>query len=340
MPSALRRALPWALGLLGLAALGLLQARPDLLQTLRRGAVDPQQAPCDLARGQACLARFPDGLELRLSASTPLRPGSPAVWTVTASDPDLDLRAIELSGVSMAMGTTVLRAEREGPGRFRAEGALPACGGAAMLWRADLLVQTGERERVAVLQFWTEEEKSAATPRGAALPGAPPPTFGDFTLQTATGPLRLSDLRGQLVMLYFGYTACPDVCPTTLATMGAALRTLTPAQQARVSGLMVSLDPARDTLERLAVYTGHFHERIRGGTVEERELDALTADWGVAWAIAPLPGSAAGYAVDHPTDSLLLDGEGRLLERLPHGMGSEAMAERLRLALGEPGSTR
>ncbi len=329
------RALPWALGV---AILLLLWRKPGLLQDLRlRGA--GESAPdeqCELGAGKACTARFSDGLELDIQVEAqPLRPGQPTRWTVQSSDASAELSRIELTGVSMPMGLTLLPLSAGTPGTWSAEGALPSCGGAPMMWRADVLLQSKGRERVAAFQFWTEGDEStpAGPPRGAGRPDAPAPTFGDFELQTRDGPLRLSQLQGQVVLLYFGYTACPDVCPTTMATLGSALRTLEPAQQEQVSGLLVSLDPARDGLERLMVYSGHFHERFRGGTATDTELETITADWDISWRVTPLSGSAMSYAVDHPTHSLLLGRDGRVIEKIPHGSSSEEVAARIAAAL-------
>lgn len=329
------RALPW---IMGVAVLLLLWRRPGLLQDLRlrgQGETAPQEQ-CELATGKACTARFSDGLELSIQvAELPLRPGQPARWKIQSSDPEAALSRIELTGVSMPMGLTLLPLTGGPDGTWTAEGALPSCGGTPMMWRADVLLQAQGRERVAAFQFWTEGDESTPSgpPRGAGRPDAPEPGFGDFELQTRDGPLRLSQLQGQVVLLYFGYTACPDVCPTTMATLGSALRRLEPAQQEQVTGLLVSLDPARDGLERLMVYSGHFHERFRGGTATEAELDTITADWDISWQVTPLSGSAMSYAVDHPTHSLLLGRDGRLIEKIPHASSSEEVAARIDAAL-------
>lgn len=331
------RALPW---LLGVAVLLVLWRKPGLVQDLRllgRGEPAPEEQ-CELAAGEPCVARFADGLELSIQVeSAPLRPGQPAGWTVRSSDSTVRLTGIELTGVSMPMGLTLLPLKVTGASTWTAEGALPSCGGAAMMWRADVAVESASGPRIAAFQFWTEgDETSPSTPpRGAGRPDAPEPGFGDFTLTTRDGPLRLSDLRGQVVLLYFGYTACPDICPTTMATLGSALRKLSPEQQAQVTGLLVSLDPARDGLERLMVYSGHFHERFRGGTASEAELDTITADWDISWRVTPLSGSAMSYAVDHPTHSLLVGRDGRVIKRLAHGSSSDEVAADIAAALAD-----
>ena len=89
---------------------------------------------------------------------------------------------------------------------------------------------------------------------------------GDFTLRSADGPLSLKDLRGKVVILFFGYTSCADVCPISLATIANAFSKLTNVELKRIRSLFISLDPERDTPERLRKFTGYFHPNIVGVT--------------------------------------------------------------------------
>jgi protein SCO1/2 len=93
---------------------------------------------------------------------------------------------------------------------------------------------------------------------------SPDPAF-NFTLSGANGDVSLSDYRGKLVLIYFGYTFCPDICPATLANAAQALRELGP-QAEEVQVIMISLDPERDTPEKLARYMAHFHPSFIGVT--------------------------------------------------------------------------
>ena len=332
-----------ALGLAGwglfIGALVVLWRDPTLLQRLRHGELHPPSPDaCELATGQPCIARFDDGLELSLQVTPAgFMPGTDATWTIQASDPQVQVTGLELTGVSMPMGLTTLAVQPAGPGQWLAQGRLPLCTVTQMEWRADVLLEGAGRERVAAFQFWTTGQApppvEAVPGRGAGAPDAPAPTYGDFTVQTAQGPLSLADLRGKLVLLYFGYTACPDVCPTTLLTLGAALRLLDAAEQEQVVGLMVSLDPGRDGLERLHTYTSHFHPAFRGGTTDDASLDRITADWGVSWRVVPLGGSAMSYAVDHATYSILIGPDGAVHGRIEHGTSPEEVALRLRQVL-------
>lgn len=161
-------------------------------------------------------------------------------------------------------------------------------------------------------------------------------TYQPFWVETAGGRLALEDLRGQAVVVYFGYTSCPDFCPTTMATLAAAVAGLDPAARSRVTAVMVSLDPERDTPARLAEYVAFFDPSFHGGTRRPEELGPITQDWGVVYRKVPTPGSAMGWSIDHTTDAVLVGPDGRVIERIPHGTPPDQVRERLRAALGPP----
>src|SRR5262245_1106244 len=109
-----------------------------------------------------------------------------------------------------------------------------------------------------------------------------PPHATDFTLTAHTGKLtHLSDFRGKLVLLYFGYTFCPGICPTTLAEVTQALQTLGPKAAEKMQVLMVSVDPERDTADRLAAYLTHFNASFLGLTGTPEEISTTDAAYGI-----------------------------------------------------------
>lgn len=167
------------------------------------------------------------------------------------------------------------------------------------------------------------------------LGGPDRPDFGDFTLQSSEGPLALSSFAGKVVVVYFGYATCPDVCPTTLQTTAAAFKRLPPEDRARLAGLFVSVDPQRDTVEALATYAAFFDPLIRGVTGTEAEVRAVAKDWGVDFVQVPQPESALGYAVDHTGLLFVLNADGGLRVAMPHGVPLEVLLLELRAALAE-----
>jgi protein SCO1/2 len=171
---------------------------------------------------------------------------------------------------------------------------------------------------------WQPAREPAATPRVAEAPKG-----GDFTLQGPQGPVSLSDFRGQVVMLYFGYTWCPDICPTNLALFSRVMNELEPAERSQVQPVFVSVDPRRDNLARLQEYTEYFHTRLLGITGSDAEVAEAAALYGVAYQ-AVNPDTDENYAVDHSADTYLIDQQGRLLQRLPHGSSEGRLLKAIR----------
>jgi protein SCO1/2 len=163
---------------------------------------------------------------------------------------------------------------------------------------------------------------------------AVPPIGGDFRLDSAAGTLDLAQLRGQVVLIYFGYTWCPDICPTNLAFIAAALKGLTPAELSRVQVLFVSVDPARDDPARLATYAAWFHPKIRGVTGTPEQIAAAARRYGAAYQRVEQPASAAGYLVDHSAWTYLVDPQGRLVQTLGHATPPDAITAAIRHLLG------
>lgn len=317
---------------------------PDLPARLSASGTERavMEEGCDLAVG-ACSATFPDGeVEVALSPAAP-QGGAPIEVSVRSRGPTVPV-SLRLTGVDMNMGQVVAPLAPAGEGHS-AEINLPACTLAAMRWRLDVQLGEGESRRTATFGFWSGDRSAVtegsglhsdlAADRPLPEPG-PPPSYGDFEVRTADGPLRLSDWRGDPVIVYFGYASCPDVCPTSLARIGQAMAALTPEEQRRVHGLFISVDPDRDRTDRLRDYAQYFHPNLVGATAEPAVIDAITQDWGVFWRKVELPDSALGYAVDHGTSAYLIAPDGSLAEVLPHGMPRDWMVEAIRRQLDPP----
>ena len=141
---------------------------------------------------------------------------------------------------------------------------------------------------------------------------------GDFALSAISGPVALSDFEGKAVLVFFGYTHCPDVCPTDLARMGQVLNALTPAEKAGVRGLFISIDPERDTPQRIADYARFFHPSIIGLTGTPDDIDRIAKQYLVLYQKAEIGESQAGYLMDHSTKTYLIGRDGHLEKVLGH----------------------
>jgi protein SCO1/2 len=184
---------------------------------------------------------------------------------------------------------------------------------------------------------------ASGTAAPASAPATTPPPLG--ARETAYDPpraapaLRLTDqdgrpfdlasLRGEPVLVYFGYTHCPDVCPTTLADIREALRLV----DGPVSVVFVTIDPARDDAAAMKTYVDYYQSGFIGLTGSEAEIAAAAEAWGVAYRKLASD-SASGYAMAHSTDTYLVDGDGMLRHHLFFGAGPELIAERIQEVAG------
>jgi len=140
---------------------------------------------------------------------------------------------------------------------------------------------------------------------------------GDFTLQSADGPVALADFRGKVVLIYFGYANCPDACPLTMSNWAKAFKLLSADELSRVRGMLISVDPERDTPEMLKEYTAYFHPNIIGVTGSVDELQKVTALYRSDFVIEKEDGDAE-YEVAHMSFVYVIDPQGKVRDLLAH----------------------
>lgn len=156
----------------------------------------------------------------------------------------------------------------------------------------------------------------------------PPLPVTDFTLQTANNEVfRLSDQKGKIVLLFFGYTSCPDVCPVTLGTFKQVHERLGNDAQ-KVRFVMITADPERDTPEKVAAYASRFNSEFIGLSGSLSDLEPIWKQLGV-FVEKQDSGSAAGYLVSHTSSVYVLDPNGSLLMTFPYGTTEIDMANDL-----------
>jgi protein SCO1/2 len=144
---------------------------------------------------------------------------------------------------------------------------------------------------------------------------------------------QLSQQRGKVVLLFFGYTSCPDVCPTTLAEFRKVFAELGP-KSAQVRAVFITVDPERDTPDKIAAYVTIFHPDFLGLTGSPADLEAVYKAYGV-FREKQESGSAAGYLVSHTATVYVIDKQGNLRLTFPYGLGWEAMFKDIRHLLNE-----
>lgn len=155
----------------------------------------------------------------------------------------------------------------------------------------------------------------------------PAPTMAGLVYDDGE-PVDLSDLAGDVVLVYFGYTFCPDLCPTMLATVSRAVDDIGD-DAARVQAIMVTVDPTRDTPEALGDYVAHFSDRIRGVWGTEAEIRSVASGYGVTFTYDE-PGEDGYYLVSHTGSLFAIDPGGALRVVYPVEITSNALAADLR----------
>ena len=159
-------------------------------------------------------------------------------------------------------------------------------------------------------------------PQGGPI--AMPSTQGDFSLT------QLGD--NEIAIVSFGYTYCPDVCPMNQAVKRQALAQLSDAQRERVVPVMITVDPERDTLDRMSEYMQFFGSEFIGLVGSQAQLTDVAERYGVIWRRVEAPESAMAYTIDHSASLFLVNREGEILQRVlysptPHGLVSALESE-------------
>jgi cytochrome oxidase Cu insertion factor (SCO1/SenC/PrrC family) len=151
----------------------------------------------------------------------------------------------------------------------------------------------------------------------------------NFALTDQNGkPFHLSQLRGKVVLLFFGYTHCPDACPTTMAKLSQVYKLLGRNSE-QVMTLFVSVDPGRDTTSVLKSYLAYFHMNSVGLTGTKEEIDVVVKQYGAKYEIEQSD-SAAGYHINHSTDLYLLDQKGELARTFSYSDGTQVIVDGMR----------
>ena len=146
----------------------------------------------------------------------------------------------------------------------------------------------------------------------------------------------LDTFKGKLVVLFFGYTHCPDVCPTTLSDLAEAFKQMPKGTSAKVQVLFVTVDPERDTPDVLRAYVPYFDPSFLGLYGSQEQVALAAKEFRVVYRRQVEPG-AEGYLVDHSAGSYVLDGHGRMRLYLPYGHSPHDIASDLATLLQADG---
>jgi len=162
-----------------------------------------------------------------------------------------------------------------------------------------------------------------------------PDLGGDFTLQSDHGDVSLSDFKGKVAVIYFGYTHCPDVCITSLSKIAQALKTLPEEIRKQIQPIFITIDPERDDVEKVGNYARYFDKSFIGLSGELDNITAITKRYFYLFEKAPIEGSAVDYAMDHSSTMYIIGKETITKTLVHHADTTEALAEYLKEAVNE-----
>lgn len=201
-----------------------------------------------------------------------------------------------------------------------------------MLKRDALKLLAASALSISAAAVLTACSKDSVAFRGVNLTGAD--YARDFSLTDHHGQLRsIKDFQGKVVVVFFGFTQCPDVCPTSMQELAEVKQALG-ADGERLQGIFISVDPERDTLEMLKAYMENFDPSFLALRPTPEQLPALTKDFKIYY--KKVDGSTpTSYTMDHSAGSYVYDPQGRLRVYHRYGSGVEALTADVRLLLGE-----
>jgi len=199
----------------------------------------------------------------------------------------------------------------------------------SLIWMAVLIVLA----LLGLLIAGLISEKSAQAPAPVVSSGTPQ-VGGPFTLTDEKGAtVSDADFRGKYMLIYFGFTFCPDVCPTELQVMTGAVDALG-ADADKVQPLFITVDPARDTADVMATYVPQFSPRLKGLTGSDAQIAAVAKEFHVFYEKAPDDSSSADYSMDHSSIVYLMGPDGKFLTFFPPGTTPDAMAAKIKGFMG------
>lgn len=156
---------------------------------------------------------------------------------------------------------------------------------------------------------------------------------GDFTLQSAQGQVSLSDFRGKVVVMYFGFLSCPEVCPNSMGVIAQALQQLNEHEIDNTQALLVSIDPQRDTLDELARHARFYHPKLMGLTGEQPTITEITKQYGAYYNFDDIQQANEAYAIEHSSRYYVINQTGDLVAAMRHSTTANELRAQIQTLL-------
>ncbi|MDA8682527.1 SCO family protein [Porticoccaceae bacterium] len=157
-----------------------------------------------------------------------------------------------------------------------------------------------------------------------------PTVGGDFVLRNIDGRVSLEDFRGSVVILYFGFLSCPEVCPTSMSILTRSLEKLSPAEKNKTKAILISIDPQRDNFQELLEFTNYYHPNILGVTGTEQEVEKVAQQYGAFFEITASETVDSAYAYRHSSRYYIIDQQGNLIQAMRHSTTPNELAARIK----------
>lgn len=155
---------------------------------------------------------------------------------------------------------------------------------------------------------------------------------GDFSLQSAEGTISLSDYKGKVVVVYFGFLSCPEVCPTSMGVLKKSFNKLG-EQSDSVKGILISIDPKRDTFDKLANFANYYHENIIGVTGTPEEIDGVAREYGAYFKAIKSDEFDQDYVFEHSSRYYIIDKQGDLVDAMRHSTTPNELTAKIKSLL-------
>jgi len=155
-----------------------------------------------------------------------------------------------------------------------------------------------------------------------------PPRGGEFTLHSVNGKVSLSDYSGKLILLYFGFLSCPDVCPNTLQLYASVFEELKKQDLEKLEFFFIDVDPQRDDIKNAQEYVNFFSKKFLALSGKEDEVKQVAKQYGASFHKVPIS-SSMGYTIDHTTNVFALNSEGKILGVIFHGLSKADVKKKI-----------
>jgi protein SCO1/2 len=284
---------------------------------------------CDLSQ-KSCTGLLPDGetVGLEITSNKPAIMGAPLNFRVFSNSKHLKFHSLHFTGAEMEMG------ELKSPILdLKSQITLATCLEESMIWKVTLRGENLLRKENfgLVFRFRAIKNKSEQSSGSVATIQDTPPAF-NFELPSTSGKIRLSDFNNYVRLIYFGFTTCPDICPTTLSNVKNALKKLSLEEKKQVKLLFITVDPERDHLKKLQEYLNFFDKDFVPLVGSIKQVETVAKAYGAFFKKVPL-NSALKYTMDHSA-SLFVVGKSGLYERVVVGhVSSDELATILKLQI-------